>query len=291
MAQRIQHQNSFFCSKEANRCWCNTSILVVRPLLGLNRSQIASLTLAWGLPLCPDQSNQNTRLSRNRVRRQVLPTLRMFFNPQIDRAFYRFVEVTSAEEQHLSLLSKRVLNAFVENKQSRVTANTTLVNRLPLFLARGVMKAFLEGFACTGPFETGRPGCVATKHVKLCYINGLLETVESLARDNQSFKPKNHPFGWGTRRDLAPAKSNLGNLPGRPDQERLLFHCLPGRLKTRDNQPGWREGLPGLSDQLNNRDTKPGLLLLKKKALLRMAFLPKKSFLLSTPCQSIALTG
>ena len=288
MAQRIQNQKSFFCSIRINRCWCKTSILVVKPLLGLNRSQITNLNLAWGLPLYPDQSNQNTCLSRNRVRKQVLPTLRVFFNPQIDQAFYRFVELTVAEEQYLCLLSKRLLNVSVENRQNWVTANTALVNRLPLFLARGVMKAFLEEFAHTKPFKAGRLGCVATKHIKLGYINELLKMVERVGRDDQSFKPRNTFSGWKavTKGDLPFA--GLWPLPGWTGQER---YCLPGRFKTKDNQPGWRERLPAPRGELGNRNIGPGLLLLRKKGPLRMAFFPKERFVLLTSWQSITLTG
>ena len=289
MAQRIQNQKSFFYSIGTNRCWCKISILVVRPLLGLNRSQITNLNLAWGLPLYPDQSNQNTRLSRNRIRKQVLPTLRVFFNPQIDQAFYRFVEVTSAEEQYLSLLSKRLLTASVENRQSWVTANTALVNRLPLFLARGVMKAFLEELACTGPFKTGCLGCVATNHIKLCYINELLEMIKRVGRDDQSFKPKNTFPGWGIKRDLTFA--SFWPLPSWTDQERFLFHCQAGQFKTKDKQPDWRERSPVSNSQLGNRSIKPGVLLLSKTVFLKMAFFPKKSFILLTPWQSITLTS
>src|SRR5437868_4833374 len=60
----------------------------VRPLLGLPRSAIDAYVAARGLPVWHDPMNDDRRLARVRVRRDVLPALRRE-NPQLDAALVR----------------------------------------------------------------------------------------------------------------------------------------------------------------------------------------------------------
>jgi len=60
----------------------------VRPLLGLPRSAIDAYVAARGLPVWHDPMNDDRRLARVRIRRDVLPALRRE-NPQLDAALIR----------------------------------------------------------------------------------------------------------------------------------------------------------------------------------------------------------
>jgi tRNA(Ile)-lysidine synthetase-like protein len=60
----------------------------VRPLLALERSAIDAYAAARGLPVWHDPMNEDRRLARVRVRRDVLPALRRE-NPQLDAALVR----------------------------------------------------------------------------------------------------------------------------------------------------------------------------------------------------------
>jgi tRNA(Ile)-lysidine synthase len=60
----------------------------VRPLLALERSAIDAYATARGLPVWDDPMNDDRRLARVRVRRDVLPSLRRE-NPQLDAALVR----------------------------------------------------------------------------------------------------------------------------------------------------------------------------------------------------------
>ena len=60
----------------------------VRPLLGLGRDAIEAYVAARGLPTWDDPMNDELRLARVRVRRELLPRLRLE-NPQLDAALVR----------------------------------------------------------------------------------------------------------------------------------------------------------------------------------------------------------
>jgi len=78
--KRLKKSNQlFFYSLSINSCFYNSNFLVVRPLFALTRFDIKKLCNLWKLPLYPDHSNQSLYFCRNRIRNQILPSLRLFF--------------------------------------------------------------------------------------------------------------------------------------------------------------------------------------------------------------------
>jgi tRNA(Ile)-lysidine synthase TilS/MesJ len=98
---------------------------LIRPLLFANRSEIQKASHFWNLPNYPDKSNSSTQYSRNRIRNQLLPTLRFFFNPQIDQLLSQFGEIVSLEH---AFLKKFAENLFWQ--QSRLNLEMTQKNLL-----------------------------------------------------------------------------------------------------------------------------------------------------------------
>ena len=73
-------------------------ISLARPLLILNRYETKRLCQIWKLPIYPDQTNEELLFSRNRVRKQLMPMLRSFFNPQIDVVLSHLSEALLLEQ-------------------------------------------------------------------------------------------------------------------------------------------------------------------------------------------------
>ena len=102
---------------------------VNRPLLNMHRFEIRQFVRFWKLPIYSDQSNQKTNFLRNRIRKQLMPTLRIFFNPQIDAVLLNFVEIKKNEEWYFQNVLNRLLKpsqcdplfTFTLNKSRRQT--------------------------------------------------------------------------------------------------------------------------------------------------------------------------
>lgn len=77
---------------------------VVRPLLALDRERTRELALAAGLPFADDESNQDERFARNRLRSRVLPELR-----ELSPAAERNISETRAELAEEAELLERVV--------------------------------------------------------------------------------------------------------------------------------------------------------------------------------------
>ena len=126
--------------------------ILVRPFLSLTRFDLKKICNSWKIPLFPDQSNQKLKYQRNRIRKQILPTLRFFFNPQIDTTIYQFIEIINSEQEYIDFITARIVNGFPKGakryqKQTIVELETSFINVLPLPIRRKVIKQFLMRFA------------------------------------------------------------------------------------------------------------------------------------------------
>ena len=79
-------------------------LTLVRPLLALSRHDVKQLCQFWRMPIYPDRTNEQLRFSRNRVRKQLLPMLRCFFNPQVDVVLSQLGEILLLEQLYIELV-------------------------------------------------------------------------------------------------------------------------------------------------------------------------------------------
>ena len=83
-------------------------LALVRPLLALSRHDVKQLCEFWRMPIYPDRTNEQLRFSRNRVRKQLLPMLRSFFNPQIDGVLSQLGEILLLEQLYTELVHDKL---------------------------------------------------------------------------------------------------------------------------------------------------------------------------------------
>jgi tRNA(Ile)-lysidine synthase len=81
---------------------------IVRPLLGVRRSEIEAFLLARGQRWREDSSNRDVALTRNRVRHVLMPMLREF-NPGVDTLLGRTAEIARNEEAFWGAEVERLL--------------------------------------------------------------------------------------------------------------------------------------------------------------------------------------
>jgi tRNA(Ile)-lysidine synthase len=131
-------------------------IQLVRPLLALTRDQIASFCQRFALPVWQDSTNQDLRYARNRLRLTVLPDLRRYFNPQVDRTLAQTAEVLRAEASLLEDLAtdlyRRAVTLAPEEPGYQLHRPT--LPTAPLALQRRVLRRVLgEAIAASPNFD------------------------------------------------------------------------------------------------------------------------------------------
>ncbi len=137
-----------FTKKNINRKLISLTRFLIRPVLNLHRFDCQKLFNFWSLPIYPDTSNLKTYYSRNRIRKQLLPTLRIFFNPQIDNTLLQFADIISTEQLYLNTLINRLKYEYQKNKNQFFQLNTSLFYGIPLAIQRKLIKKFLENYSC-----------------------------------------------------------------------------------------------------------------------------------------------
>lgn len=120
--------------------------LVVRPLLFITRFDLKKVCAFWQLPVYPDQTNEKLVYFRNRIRKQLLPLLRFFFNPQIDKLFLQFAEIANTEQLYLEGLTTHLQEEFQIKKTNTFELNLSVFHFLPIAIQSRLLKQFLNQY-------------------------------------------------------------------------------------------------------------------------------------------------
>ena len=126
---------------------------VVRPLLGLERDEVRELAAAARLPFADDETNDERRFARNRIRAEVLPVLR-----EIGPATERNIAETRAELAEEAALLDRVVLEELTAAGSDAGAIAVAADRIAGWepgLRRQALRALAER-ACGRPVALGR---------------------------------------------------------------------------------------------------------------------------------------
>ena len=84
-------------------------IAVVRPLLGVWRSEILDYCRENQITPCYDRTNADTLYFRNRIRQELIPTLKSY-NPRADQHLWQLAQIVGSEDQYLYNLALETLS-------------------------------------------------------------------------------------------------------------------------------------------------------------------------------------
>jgi tRNA(Ile)-lysidine synthase len=107
---------------------------VHRPILDVTRDETREIATHAGLPFVDDPMNEDASLTRNRVRRAILPLMREL-NPQIDSALARTAELLQRDHSYLEELA---------GEHSASVLPASVVTTLPEVLGGRLIRRALE---------------------------------------------------------------------------------------------------------------------------------------------------
>jgi tRNA(Ile)-lysidine synthase len=123
---------------------------LIRPMLGVSRSQTRELATLLGLPWMDDPSNLDTALRRNALRRDIIPFLENRMNPELRAALVRMAESLRADERWLDDIASSV--PLQAEGQQTVRFPAPLLVTLPVPVAARVVRRAIR------PLFGGYPG-------------------------------------------------------------------------------------------------------------------------------------
>ncbi len=117
------------------------AVQLVRPMLGARRREVLQYLTEIGQDFRTDSSNADRRLTRNRLRGELLPFVRREFNAEVDEAILRLAQQARGTQQLVANLAEKLVERaiIVSPEQLRIDCRC-LANEAPL-LVREACKA------------------------------------------------------------------------------------------------------------------------------------------------------
>lgn len=107
---------------------------VIRPLLGVWRSEIDAYAKTHKLKFREDASNRLLLHQRNRMRHRIIPALEKFFGRDIRKSIWRTAEILAAEEDWMNVMTPKPAREL----------SAPALRAMPVALQRRLIRAWLQ---------------------------------------------------------------------------------------------------------------------------------------------------
>ena len=120
---------------------------VIRPLLEVSRAELRAYLADRGQSFREDQTNQDLRVTRNRVRHRLVPFLAEHFSPGIVEVLARDAAIARGDAEWIERAVNAAAREIVSYEEGTVTVDADRLRRQPVALARRIAKQALERVA------------------------------------------------------------------------------------------------------------------------------------------------
>lgn len=90
---------------------------LLRPLLPFSRHQLEVYARRQNLSWCEDRTNTEVNFRRNRIRHELLPLLKVRFNPRVARSLERLASIAGAADEYFRAEAEARLSEVVKERQ------------------------------------------------------------------------------------------------------------------------------------------------------------------------------
>jgi len=113
----------------------------IRPLIDLTQDQIKGFLDDAAIPYVVDASNQDLRHRRNRIRHQLIPSLRKQYNPDISKTLSRLAGILREETEWIDRLTEPTFReSILSESEDRLTFSGARLNLLERPLVRRILR-------------------------------------------------------------------------------------------------------------------------------------------------------
>lgn len=118
-----------------------SGLKLVRPMLSIRRQQIEDYLHELAQDYRTDATNQDTSLTRNRLRHVILPLLREQLNPKVDQALCRLAEQASEIDDVIQRVTRELLSKCLTDEQVDICRlDVVPLQAQPVHLVREVFR-------------------------------------------------------------------------------------------------------------------------------------------------------
>nr|YP_010196097.1 tRNAIle-lysidine synthetase [Gracilaria caudata]UAD83494.1 tRNAIle-lysidine synthetase [Gracilaria caudata] len=118
----------------------NNNIQIIRPLIHISAGDILWFCHKFNLPIWSDKTNYYYSNSRNRIRYELLPYLKVYFNPKIECNIINFLKLLSIENEYIK---QNAIKLYIASRHSYYIAiHYQTIKDQHLALQRRVLNIF-----------------------------------------------------------------------------------------------------------------------------------------------------
>lgn len=130
----------FFCSLRYQK----QQVYKVRPLLSFSRDKIRIAIQQCKIPLCIDYTNYDINFRRNRVRHQLIPYLKLYFNPKIELVLSYLSEIINSDNIYLNAVINCLCKNLMDESKADYLLSIDYWQSLPIALQRRMLLQLLS---------------------------------------------------------------------------------------------------------------------------------------------------
>jgi tRNA(Ile)-lysidine synthase len=113
---------------------------LIRPLLGVTRSEVETFLRQRGIPWREDASNREARFARNRIRQELLPRLKQDWNPRLTEVLAHLADLAYEEERWWAAKVARLAQQLLVVTPGAVEVATGDLAKVPRPVARRLIR-------------------------------------------------------------------------------------------------------------------------------------------------------
>ena len=118
---------------------------LIRPMLSMNRAEVEAFLSSIGQEYRNDPTNGDSRFTRNRIRHQLLPTLRADFNPAVDLALRRLADLArSVSEEETRVIQELTAKVVRERTNEAVYFDRAELRLLGEYRVMSIIRSVIE---------------------------------------------------------------------------------------------------------------------------------------------------
>nr|YP_009646476.1 tRNA(Ile)-lysidine synthetase [Chloropicon maureeniae]QBX98234.1 tRNA(Ile)-lysidine synthetase [Chloropicon maureeniae] len=120
-----------------------------KPFFWITRHEVWLICSFWHFPVFADSSNKSLLFTRSRLRLELIPILKAFYNPQVENSLFQNILVHNEKTDFLKSFSS---NISLFSKDQKVLLNRFELLKLPRWVQREI---WLESFQRLGVYHIG----------------------------------------------------------------------------------------------------------------------------------------
>jgi len=117
---------------------------IIRPLLFVERKEIEAYLRKKSIEFRRDESNLDRRLTRNKIRLDLIPHIQENFEPKIIPHISRVVSILQEEDDLLEKLTSTEVRKTIIQKDGKACLDLKAMSALPRGLARRIIRKFIK---------------------------------------------------------------------------------------------------------------------------------------------------